>query len=352
MPLYLPQTKFQKGQALEVWGDARPAHFVQKDTKSPQRVKIQFQKGSSGSVQHTEDVPINAKNGYFDIEDAVPRQRHRAPGVGLPQRPDGPQPPGLGDDVLTTADRPARGRPPQLRRLWRVLKSERRGAGGGSVLRPVPLATTDRMPRLRPRPTMPLLRMLLLAAAISLIASLVGACLPQPGVGVRGRRQPSDRPGRDAGADASARGQPGAGCGALAVRRPQADLAQAPQALQRRRPGRLPRRLVGGLRHDREPGQGAGDHPELRPAGRLADLGHRPRSAARRPSASSTGRRIPRSSASSPRPWRRATAATTTLTPSGSTPATRSTSPKSASGRCGTSPTTGRASPPRASPAT
>ena len=50
----------------------RPAHFVHNDTKSPQRVKIQFQKGSSGSFDTLKTVPITAKNGYFDIKMQFP----------------------------------------------------------------------------------------------------------------------------------------------------------------------------------------------------------------------------------------------------------------------------------------
>jgi hypothetical protein len=72
MPLYVPVTKFKQGQAVEVWGDARPAHFVRKDTKSPQRVRIQFRKGSSGSFDTLKTVSITDKNGYFDIKMQFP----------------------------------------------------------------------------------------------------------------------------------------------------------------------------------------------------------------------------------------------------------------------------------------
>ena len=72
MPLYLPVTKFKHGQAVEVWGDARPVHYVRKGTNSARGVEIEFQKGSSGSFATLRTVSIADKNGYFDIKMQFP----------------------------------------------------------------------------------------------------------------------------------------------------------------------------------------------------------------------------------------------------------------------------------------
>jgi hypothetical protein len=72
MPLYLPVTKFKHGQAVEVWGEARPVHYVAKGTKSARRVEIEYQKGSSGSFATLRTVSIADKNGYFDIKMQFP----------------------------------------------------------------------------------------------------------------------------------------------------------------------------------------------------------------------------------------------------------------------------------------
>jgi hypothetical protein len=72
MPLYLPDTHAKDGQALEVWGDVRPARFAQLDTKSRQRVKIQFQSGSNGSFDTLKLLTITDKHGYIDLKMTFP----------------------------------------------------------------------------------------------------------------------------------------------------------------------------------------------------------------------------------------------------------------------------------------
>jgi hypothetical protein len=72
LPLYLPVTKAQKKQALEVWGDVRPAHFAQVDSGKPQHVKIEFQSGSSGPFKTLQTLAITNRNGYFDTRMSFP----------------------------------------------------------------------------------------------------------------------------------------------------------------------------------------------------------------------------------------------------------------------------------------
>ena len=72
MPLYLPVTRAQKGQALELWGDVRPAHFAQLDSGKAQRVQIQFQRGSQGPFKTVHTLTITNPHGYFDIRMSFP----------------------------------------------------------------------------------------------------------------------------------------------------------------------------------------------------------------------------------------------------------------------------------------
>lgn len=73
LPLFLPTaTAKSRRQSLEVWGCVRPAHYAQSDTGAPQRVQIQFQRGSRGAFTTLRTVTITSSRGYFDIHMAFP----------------------------------------------------------------------------------------------------------------------------------------------------------------------------------------------------------------------------------------------------------------------------------------
>ena len=63
MPIFLPRTTVSRGQPVEVWGCARPAHTV----PGAQRVSIQFRRGRSGAWQTLTTVPIHSSRGYVDV---------------------------------------------------------------------------------------------------------------------------------------------------------------------------------------------------------------------------------------------------------------------------------------------
>jgi hypothetical protein len=67
LPLYLPKTTASGGGSLEVWGDARPAHYAAADTGTPQTVDIQFAPTGSSSFSTVQTVPITNSRGYFDV---------------------------------------------------------------------------------------------------------------------------------------------------------------------------------------------------------------------------------------------------------------------------------------------
>jgi hypothetical protein len=69
MPLYLPKTSVRKGQSAEVWGEARPAHFMNLDSRQKQSVAIQFQPHGRGVYTTVETV---RSNGYFDVHVKFP----------------------------------------------------------------------------------------------------------------------------------------------------------------------------------------------------------------------------------------------------------------------------------------
>jgi hypothetical protein len=73
LPLYLPVTSSRVGRSLEVWGDARPAHFAQLDTTTGQTAQIQFQPGSRGAFTTLSTVNITNSGGYFDVHVKFPR---------------------------------------------------------------------------------------------------------------------------------------------------------------------------------------------------------------------------------------------------------------------------------------
>jgi hypothetical protein len=73
MPLFLPSTTARsRRQSLEVWGCVRPAHYAQLDTGAPQRVQIQFQRGSRGAFTTLRTVTITGSRGYFDVHMSFP----------------------------------------------------------------------------------------------------------------------------------------------------------------------------------------------------------------------------------------------------------------------------------------
>jgi hypothetical protein len=64
MPVYMPKTTLRRAQPAEVWGSARPAHFMARDGNGPQTVTIQFQAGAGGPYR---TVRTLTANGYFDV---------------------------------------------------------------------------------------------------------------------------------------------------------------------------------------------------------------------------------------------------------------------------------------------
>jgi hypothetical protein len=72
LPLYLPRTSLRSTRAAEVWGCARPAHFMALDTGLPQMVAIEFQRHRRGPFQTLATVPASSLNGYFDVHVRFP----------------------------------------------------------------------------------------------------------------------------------------------------------------------------------------------------------------------------------------------------------------------------------------
>ncbi|MGI8863207.1 MAG: hypothetical protein ACR2JH_02210 [Solirubrobacteraceae bacterium] len=68
MPLFLPVTSTKRKRSLEVWGGVRPASTV----RGPQKVKIQYRRGSRGSFKTVKTVPIRSSRGYFDVRLSLP----------------------------------------------------------------------------------------------------------------------------------------------------------------------------------------------------------------------------------------------------------------------------------------
>jgi hypothetical protein len=66
LPLYMPHTRARRGQALEVWGDARPASALNLDAARPV-VAIELQAHSGGPFRKIRTVPITNREGYFDV---------------------------------------------------------------------------------------------------------------------------------------------------------------------------------------------------------------------------------------------------------------------------------------------
>jgi hypothetical protein len=71
MPLWLPQTTFQRGQAIEVWGCVRPARYARMETGHEQMARIQFQRASTGPFVTVAMVRVGPSC-YLDSEHAFP----------------------------------------------------------------------------------------------------------------------------------------------------------------------------------------------------------------------------------------------------------------------------------------
>jgi hypothetical protein len=68
MPIWLPTTSTRKGKRVEVWGDARPAHFA----RGKQKVQIRFRSGKKGSFKTLKTITLHNKRGYFDVRMSFP----------------------------------------------------------------------------------------------------------------------------------------------------------------------------------------------------------------------------------------------------------------------------------------
>ena len=67
LPLYLPHASMRRGRKVEVWGCARAAPFMAKDTGVRQTAQIQFQRASRGAFKPIKTVRITSSRGYFDL---------------------------------------------------------------------------------------------------------------------------------------------------------------------------------------------------------------------------------------------------------------------------------------------
>jgi hypothetical protein len=72
LPVWLPVTSTSPGHSLEVWGDARPAHFAASDTHQTQSVSIQWSSSANGPYSNVTSVPISNPGGYFDVHVTFP----------------------------------------------------------------------------------------------------------------------------------------------------------------------------------------------------------------------------------------------------------------------------------------
>ena len=62
-----------QGQALDVWGSVRPAHYAQlAHPPAPDRSRIQFQPASGGAFKTVSTVTITDRYGYFDVLQKFP----------------------------------------------------------------------------------------------------------------------------------------------------------------------------------------------------------------------------------------------------------------------------------------
>jgi hypothetical protein len=73
MPIFLPVTSAGRGNALEVWGCARPAPNAYLDTHRSQYVEIQFRAAQSRAFRNIRRVRLAAPHGcYFDVSVKFP----------------------------------------------------------------------------------------------------------------------------------------------------------------------------------------------------------------------------------------------------------------------------------------
>jgi hypothetical protein len=73
LPLWLPFTRARLGQALPVWGCARPAQYWAHDTGASQTVRIQFAPRPSGPFATIQTVTLsNSSTCYFDVPVTFP----------------------------------------------------------------------------------------------------------------------------------------------------------------------------------------------------------------------------------------------------------------------------------------
>jgi hypothetical protein len=64
LPLYMPETSLRGRSSAEVWGSARPAHFMALDGDGPQTVAIQLQADGQGAYKTIRTINVG---GYFDV---------------------------------------------------------------------------------------------------------------------------------------------------------------------------------------------------------------------------------------------------------------------------------------------
>ncbi len=68
MPIFMPVTSGPAGEALEVWGCARPAPYAYLDTHQAQYVQLQFRSRSQSGFRTIRTVRLNAAQScYFDV---------------------------------------------------------------------------------------------------------------------------------------------------------------------------------------------------------------------------------------------------------------------------------------------
>jgi hypothetical protein len=72
MPIFLPVTRAQRGQALDVWGCVRPAHHVEAATGQLQQALIELQPTAGAPFRTVASVSIKNVHGYFDVRVRFP----------------------------------------------------------------------------------------------------------------------------------------------------------------------------------------------------------------------------------------------------------------------------------------
>lgn len=67
LPVWLPATQTNSGNALTVWGDVRPAHFAIADGHRRQYALVQFSAGGTQPFRTVKRVRITNPSGYFQV---------------------------------------------------------------------------------------------------------------------------------------------------------------------------------------------------------------------------------------------------------------------------------------------